>query len=329
MAIPTGAVETYDQEGIREDLADAIYDVSPTDVPVMSRIKRGKASDVYHTWQTDELAAAATPWDEGSTPGTDANAAIEGDDAPDPTFIATTKIGNYTQIMTKTVIVSGTADAVTTAGRRTERGYQIRKKIKEFKRDIERAVCGNQSSDAGGGEPGTPEPRRFGSLEAWIETNTDHNGTDGGFSGGIVSARTDGTQRAISEAMFKNAIQLAWAAGGEPDVAVVGPKNKQNISAFTGHSTRTDKSEDKRVVAAVDIYVHDFGTVTITPDRFSRDRTCLILDFGLLGLQYLRSFRSWKLARTGDAEKRQMLAEFTLRVNNEKGLAAVCDLTTT
>lgn len=329
MAIPQAAVETYDQVGRVEDLSNAIYDVSPTETPAMSRTKRSKATNTLHRWQTDELAAAATPWDEGATAGDDANAAIEGDDAPDPTFIATTKIGNYTQIMTKTVIVTGTADAVETAGRRQERGYQIRKKIKEFKRDIERAYCGNQSADAGGGEIGTPEPRRFGSLEAWIETNTDHNGTDGGISSGIPVARTDGSQRALSEAMFKNAIQLAWAQGGQPSTALVGPKQKQNISAFTGHSTRTDKSEDKRVVASVDVYVHDFGTISMVASRLSRDRTCLILDWSLLSLAYLRSFRSWPLARTGDAEKKQMLAEFTVKCNNEKGLAAVCDLTTT
>lgn len=325
MGIPTGTVETYDIQGEREDLENAIYDISPIDTPCMSHFGRRNAKAVYHEWQIDALASPKPTY-----PTAGYNAAIEGDDAADPEFAATTKPGNYTQIQTKTVIVSGTADAVDKAGRKAETAYQIAKKGKELKRDMETTLTGNQASNAGAGEPTTPAPRRMGSMEAWYETNVDKagDGSNGGFSGSTVSARTDGTARAIQESQLKSVLRQAWTSGGEPDLVVTGPVNKQNISAFTGHATRTDRSEDKRVVASVDVYVHDFGEVRIIPNRWSRDQTVHVVDPSLWSLAYLRTFRQWPLARTGDSEKRQLLVEWTLVSKNEAGSGIIADLTT-
>ena len=66
--------QTYQSIGNREDLSDVIYDISPTDTPLLNTLARGKATAVYHEWQTDSLAAATT-----------ANAAVEGADASDAT----------------------------------------------------------------------------------------------------------------------------------------------------------------------------------------------------------------------------------------------------
>ncbi len=91
MAVPANTVQTYNRVGIREDLADVIYNIAPMEVPFMSNAGKGNATQTNHEWQTDGLSAAA------------ANAKIEGDDVGNTSMAATTRLGNYTQISNKVV----------------------------------------------------------------------------------------------------------------------------------------------------------------------------------------------------------------------------------
>lgn len=138
MAQVAGTFRTNDMIGIREDLENVIYNISPTDTPFMSMIGRGKATATKHEWQTDSLASADT-----------SNKQVEGDDAAYATVAPTTRVSNYTQISRKAIIVSGTARAVDTAGRADEFEYQAAKRAKELKRDMESILCQNQDSSAG------------------------------------------------------------------------------------------------------------------------------------------------------------------------------------
>jgi len=102
--------QTYDSIGLREDLTDIIYDISPTDTPFMSGSARGSAKATLHEWQTDALEAVDS-----------ANAHIEGDDIDTfPAVSPTVRVGNYTQISRKLVLIAGTLDTVDKAGRATE-----------------------------------------------------------------------------------------------------------------------------------------------------------------------------------------------------------------
>jgi hypothetical protein len=314
MAIPSGAVETYDQEGIREDLSNVIHDISPVQTPFMSNARRGSADQTLHEWQTDDLDSA----DED-------NAQIEGDDAPAPNFVATVKLANICQISTKTVIISGTADAVRKAGRRSETGYQIAKKAKELKRDMEAVLTRNRASEDGS----SGVARKLGPLETWIITNFDKagDGTNGTYSaGGVLTARDPGTQRPFKESQVKSVLRDAWNVGGEPDFVMVGPFNKQVFSGFTGNATRTDESEDKKLTAAIDVYQSDFGDVKIVPNRFQQERSAFILDLNLWSVDYLRPYFQKKLADTGDSTKRELIVEYTLKSCQEKGSGAVFDI---
>jgi len=319
MAQPSQTFDSYDQVGMREDLSDIIYNISPIETPFMSMIGRGKAKNRRTEWQIDTLAAAAL------------NAVIEGDDAINDVVAATTQPSNITQISDKVIVVSGSADAVTTAGRKKELAYQLAKKGKELKRDMELILTRNQASLVGD----ATTARTTGTLEAWLTTNVSRDattGADGGYNTGtaIVDAATDSSaQRALTEALLKSVIRLAWTQGGSPTIIMCGAVNKQNISAFTGGVTSIDKSEDKRLVTAIDIYVSDFGTHKVVPNRFQRERTVFVLDPKLWELRYLRGFRQDKLAKTGDSNRRQMLAEFALCSKNEAGSGAVADVTTT
>jgi hypothetical protein len=314
MAQPTNTFDTYDAVGIREDLQDVIYSISPTETPFMSAAAREQVKNTFHEWQTDSLAAAATN-----------NAVIEGDEATLDAVSATARIGNYTQIMDKTVVITGTQEAVDKAGRASELAYQIAKKSKELKRDIESTLLTNQARAVGSASAA----RTFASIGAWIATNSNKagDGTDPTATDGS-DARNDGTQRAMTEDMLKDVIKGTWNAGGNPSVIMVGPFNKQKISSFTGGSTRFDASEDKTLYTSIDVYSSDFGDLEVVPNRFSRDRDALVLDMDYWSVGFLRDFTMHELSKTGDSEKRQLLAELTMISRNEGASGGVFDLTT-
>lgn len=320
MAAPTGTFQTYQAIGNREDLENMIYDISPTETPVMSMIARGNASNTLHEWQTDALAPATN------------NRQVEGDDATILTATPTVRLNNYCQISSKAISLSGTQiDGMNPAGRKNELSYQIAKRGKEMKRDIELTVTQNQASSAGS----STVPRSAASMESWIATNKTSVGqgtaqTTPGFSAGTVAAPTDSSVTGtVTEAALKSVLQAVWTAGGEPDVIIVGAGTKQKMSTFTGIATQYRENsgvKQAKILAAADVYISDFGEVRIEPDRFSRDRTALILDTNYWEVAYLRTFRQFELSKTGDSEKRQMLAEYTLVSKNEKASGKITDI---
>ena len=306
--------QTYTAIGQREDLSDVIYNISPTDTPVMSSVGKAKATAVYHEWQTDSLAAATTN-----------NAAVEGDDATDATMSPTTRLGNYTQIVQKTVKISGTLDAVDKAGRKSEKAYQLAKASAEIKRDIETIISANQGRSAGN----SSTARKLGSLLSWITTNSSV-GTSGADPTTIgVSTRTDGTARSFTETILKDVIQQVYTAGGNPKILMVGAYQKQAVSAFAGIAAQrymAPSNEPTTIIGAADVYMSDFGTVSVVPNRFMRTRDALVLDPEYAALAYLRPFATNELAKTGDSEKTQILAELTLEVRNEAAHGIAADL---
>ncbi|UOF77107.1 major capsid protein [Caudoviricetes sp.] len=306
--------QTYTAIGQREDLSDVIYNISPTDTPIMSSVGKSKATAVYHEWQTDSLAAATTN-----------NAAVEGDDATDATMSPTTRLGNYTQIVQKTVKISGTLDAVDKAGRKSEKAYQLAKASAEIKRDIETIISANQGRSAGN----SSTARKLGSLLSWITTNSSV-GTSGADPTTIgVSTRTDGTARSFTETILKDVIQQVYSSGGNPKILMVGAYQKQAVSAFAGIAAQrymAPGNEPTTIIGAADVYMSDFGTVSVVPNRFMRTRDALVLDPEYAALAYLRPFATNELAKTGDSEKTQILAELTLEVRNEAAHGIAADL---
>jgi hypothetical protein len=321
MAVPTNTVTTFSAIGNREDLANIIYDISPMDTPFLSQAAKSRASAVYHEWQTDALEAAS------------ANRKIEGDDATAATFVATTRVGNYCQISSKTISVSGTQRAVNAAGRADEFSYQLAKRGREIKRDMEFALTRNQGSSAGG----TGTARSLASLESWLATNKTSVGTGTaqttpGFSSGTVVAPTDSTvQGTFTRASLNDVIQKCWTEGGDPKIIMVGPFNKTVASSFANIATlykNVTPGQQGEILAGADLYVSDFGQHQIVPNRFQRDRTVLVLDMEYLGVATLRDMETNPLAKTGDADRTQLLTEFTLVVKNEKASGKVTDCTT-
>ena len=311
--------QTYQTVGIREDLADIIYSISPTETPFMSGIAKEKATNTTHQWQTDALAAVA------------ANAAVEGADISYGTMSATTKEENHTQISTKGVQVSGTNEAVTSAGRANELAYQVAKAAKELKRDMETALLSNVAKAAGD----ATTARKLGGCQTWIETNVDAGA--GGSGAGNGAIRTDGTQRAFTEDQLKGVLRSCFNEGGNPNMIMVGAFNKQKLSGFTGGSTRFDSAEDRRLITSIDVYESDFGTLQVAPNRFIRGanataakqgQDALVLEMDMWAVAFLRDFALQTPAQTKDADQRFLVAEYTLVARNEKANGLVTDLTT-
>ena len=312
MTAPTNTFLTTAAIGNREDLADIIYRISPTQTPVLNLASKTKATATTHEWQTQDLAAAS-----GS------NEQAEGDDASAKSITPTVRLTNRTQISTKTVIVSGTQMSGTNpAGRKDELGYQVSMAALEIKRDMETSLTQNDLSVGGA-------TRRSRGLRGWVVDNVNRNGgTLASYtaSGGLGSAYTPGTQRAFVESQVKDVLQQIYTAGGMPDTIMLPPAAKQTFSGFTGNATRMDKSEDSKLYAAVDFYVSDFGTIEAVPNRFMATRDVFILQSDKLAVAYMRPFQTKELAATGDAEKRELIVEWTLECRAPKAHGAIYDI---
>jgi hypothetical protein len=322
MAIPTGTFKVYEAIGNREDLSDVIYNIAPVETPFMSMAARSKATARKHEWQTDTLAAAA------------ANTVIEGDDAEANTATPTIRVNNQCQILDKVVSVSGTQEATDKAGRRSEMSYQIAKRGKELKRDLEYALTRNTGATAGAS--GTA-PTMAG-VEAWLATNrttlgvTVAGATTPGFASGAIGAATDASVAGtFVKTGLDTVIQACWTQGGSPRIIMTGPYNKTKLSAFTGIATlykEVPGNQQGTIIGGADLYVSNFGEHTVVPNRFNRDQTVLVLDMEYFAVAYLRPFTQFPLAKTGDAERRQLLCECTLEVRNEASSGKVSDLLT-
>lgn len=306
MAAPGNTFLTTAAIGNREDLTNIISRIDPTDTPVYSMSGKAKATATLHEWQTQALVAAAS------------NAQVEGDDFSASAVTPTVRLTNRTQISTKAIVVSGSQEAVDKAGRDSEIGYQMALKGLELRRDIEFGLTQNDVT--------ATAPRKARGLLGWTVDNTskDAGTTLASYTGN--TGVTDGTTRAFTEAQLKTVLQLVFIAGGKPNTITMGAAAKQAFSGFTGGATRNDNSEDKKVTAAVDVYVSDFGTLKAVPNLFQRTRDVFILESGKLNIAWLRPIFKKEIAATGDSEKKMLVCEWTLQNENPKAHGAVYDV---
>ena len=326
MAVPTNTNYTFASgsgstrlSSIREDLSDIIYNIAPLDTPFMSGCGKSTADNTYFEWQTDTIAAGSS------------NQQIEGDDASADARAVPTRVGNYTQISRYVVQTTGTNEAVNNAGFKSAQAYQLAKKAKQLKRDMEYQLTRNEAQN--GGAAGTA--RKTGGLSTWLATNWVSGNPSSGSpaaGGSGTSAPTDATATAsITEAMLKEVIKDTYDEGGEPDMIMCKPAIKQAISDLA-HSvselrTSADKVAPAHVVAAVDVYVSDFGTFQIVPSRNQfRDQDLFVLDMDFFEVAYLRPFKTETLAKTGDSMQQMLLVEYGLKVNNEKSSGFLADI---
>jgi hypothetical protein len=291
---------------LREDLRDIIYDISPMDTVFMSKAGRGTAKSTTHEWQVDNLTAATK------------NSAIEGDDFSATARTQPSRLKNYTQIARKEFAVTGTGEAVNTAGFRSQLAYHSAQAGKEIKRDMEKDLLSDEPASAGTSVSG----RVSAGVEAWIHFpnhintgGTTTSTTTAPASGFATSPVTDGSATAFTETGLKAMLSQAWSCGGEVDTILVGAGLYNTISGFTGLATRfrdVASGSQAQIIGAADVYVSAFGRHAIQLSRWARSTTVFCLDMKTWEVAYLRPFKTIEIAKTGDAERRMMLAEYTL-----------------
>ncbi len=309
---PANTHTTIQAIGRREDLSDIIYLVDPYDTPFLTGVPRVDATGVLHEWQTQALGAAS-----GS------NAVGEGADATTDATTVTVRLSNTAQISDKVPRISGTQQSVVSAGRRDELAYQVTLKTLELRRDMETSLLQNTIEDTGG----TTTARVLGGIESWINTNVDLGA--GGSAGSLGNtARTNGTNRTSTEAGLKAVLKSCWDNGGDPETVMLGSFQKQQFSGFGGNSTRVVDAQAEKLVAGIDIYVSDFGQVSLVPNRFQVSESGLVLQMDMWAVAYLRPVHIRDLAKTGDSDRRQILAEYTLESRNQQASGLYGDLAT-
>ena len=320
MAQPSNTFDSYDAVGIREDLRDVIYNISPEETPFLSKCKKSKATNTYHEWQTDSLRSSA------------ANAHIEGDATTAEARSATTRLGNYTQIFKNAVVVPDTDEGLNKAGRAKEIAYQTMKIAKEQKLDIEKALFDNNARVAGD----SSTARELAGAPAWLTTNTDFGANEGADPTTIGStARTDETTTLIAfdQDRFDGVMQSIWEAGGKPNTVYLSAFQMNKALAFTGMNNQRSTigasvGGTNAVINAVDVYVTPWGTVEFMPSRENRSRDVFIMQDDMWEVAELRPMKNTQLAKTGDNTSRQIVTELTLVAKNEKANGIIADCTT-
>jgi hypothetical protein len=91
-------------------------------------------------------------------------------------------------------------------------------------------------------------------------------------------------------------------------------------------------NEPTTIIGAADVYLSDFGTVSVVPNRFMTStnacaEVAFVVDPDMAAVAYLRPFQTNELAVTGDNESTQLLAEYTLEVKNQAAHGIAADLT--
>lgn len=312
MALPSGTATTYDQVGIREELSDTVYDISPAETPFLSMTAQVTVENTLFEWQTHDLNATSTA------------GALDGDDAPGNSYTATTKLNNRTHIRTRDARVSGSGRSVNTAGRNDDLDTQAMYRATEIKRDMEAVLLDNNAKVTGN----SSTARETAGIVSWLATNTDAVGADP--TGDGTDAATNGTQRQFTEDQLKTVLLGCWDNGGMPDCIMVGGYNRQIASGFSDGRTVQQRAEDDTLRATFSIYESDFGQLKIIPNRFQRARDALVLQSDMFAVGFLpgRNMLSFDIAKTGDSDARQVVCEFGLLSYQEKASGIVRDLTT-
>lgn len=312
MAQPTNTHSTYDAVGNREDLSDIIHDVSPTETPFLTAIGKTKATATQHEWLTRSLAAASST-----------NFAVEGDETTADAANINVRLKNYTCISRKAAIVTGTQEAVSKAGMRSNMAKEMSDKMKELKRDVEKILLENNAYVAGNDSTA----REAAGAQAYIKTSTDKASDATASAGNGSDQHTDGTARALTESMVESVLALAWANGGNPTMGILNAFQKRKFATFSGSSTKMSDGDKRKVVNSVDIYIDPLGNeVRLVPCRQAPTDVVYFFDPEYVKFATLRDFRQEDLAKGGDYEKKQILVEYTLEMCNEKAHAAVYDL---
>ncbi|MCE5340532.1 MAG: DUF5309 domain-containing protein [Planctomycetaceae bacterium] len=246
------------------------------------------------------------------------NAALEGDDKPAARFTNRVRCGNYTQIFTAGVEVSGTNIAASHLGISDEMDYQKSERLRELIRDLENTII-NGGQPAANPQGSASVRRSMKGIVQSIDTNIFRTGDSG---------LPSGTE--LDEAKINYVLRKIWENScGTVDLIVVGGYQKRKINSFLTAS-RSFGPADKAYTDMVSVYESDFGVCRIITSRWVPQDAVLFLDSSRVSVLPLagRSFHFKPLASSGDYECGQLIGEYTLEFKNEAAHGVIRDLAT-
>ena len=246
------------------------------------------------------------------------NAALEGADKPNARFTNRVRCGNYTQIFTATVEVSGTDMAASQLGLADELDLQKQERLRELIRDLEGTIIN-------GGLPAS-DPQGSGTVRRTMKGIIRHLSTNAFSTGDSgLPAGND-----LDEAKVNYVLRKIWEnSSGNVDLIVVGGFQKRKINAFCSDS-RSYGATDTTFTDMVSIYEIDFGVCRIVTTRWLPQDVALFLDSSRISVLPMagRSFYFKPLASAGDYECGELIGEYTLELKNEAAHGLIRNLTT-
>lgn len=284
---------THVAVGNAADISDIITNITPKVTPFLSACPKTKATATKHQWLEDSL----------KEPG--ANAEVEGftydPKDPDPRK----ELDNVAQIFQNGYGVTKTQEAVLKHGVKSEIGYQMAKAAKEHARDIEWALLRNATKD-----PATETtPRKLGGVQAFVTSN-------------VIPAAG-----ALTEGLLNDALQAAWAEGGNPTVAYLSGAQKRVVSSFSGEGDKYLDQNAKKLRQSISVYESDFGILSFTPHRMMPDDQVYVIDPDYWKVAQLRPAHRENLPNSSDMHRKLIVSELTLEARAEKASARITGLT--
>lgn len=325
MAVVANTFQTTGSATNREELHDVVSRITPEDTPIYSMISKESFKTTHPEWATDELAAPA------------ANIQLEGDTYTFDATVAPARLGNYTQIMRKTGIISRSQDKSDEAGQVLTRKEQKLKKGIELRKDVEFSIVDNNASVGGA-------TRESGSLPSWITSNVDRGatGANGGFNSGtgLTVAATNGTQRAFTKTILDGVMQQGYVSGANFRHVFVSPYVKSVFVTFMSDTNvaqfryAASNGNNNSIVANADVYEGPFGKVMIHPNRVMAGSAGLARNAFLVDPEYLcwgwfdkiKEDKEASTTKDSDAHRFVLIGEGCLKPKNEKGLGVAADL---
>jgi hypothetical protein len=240
------------------------------------------------------------------------NAALEGDDAPAARFTSRSRKGNWTQIFTAAVRVSGSDLAVRKIAVADELDYQKQERLRELLRDLENTVvCGT----APGASPqGSPTVRR--TMRGIIPSLTSN------------IFQPSGSDKSLTEELLNTSLRTIWEqSSSRIDTIVVSGFQKRQINGFIT-SSRAYGPNDSSYRDLVSVYESDYGVCRVILCRSVPADSVLLLDSSRVDVLPLagRSFHYKPLASTGDFEAGEVIGEYTLELRNENAHGLITGL---
>lgn len=309
--------------GQREDLSDLITRMDPAETPVWAWFGSGSASNkAAHDWQTVALAGPTR------TPQ------AEGDQFTNEAPKRTTRLSNACEIHSRVYGVSGTAQAVDTAGNTGSLNFQRLHKGLEMRKGLELMLIGPQNKV-------TSDPRECAGTQAFAGTADVGVGGTTSTADGATDV-VEGAGRDLTVDLMNNQLRACWQKGAQISKFFMSSAQKLAFDAVVpldgiGDNNVALKNDGATITTTVAVWKSTFGDVEVYMDRIMDEQggwgQRMILGFDERS-QYRpkicplpgRSFVKTAIAKISDSDREAVIWEGTVEYPNPNSILLIAAL---